>query len=130
MDLSPRNRNAERAGYVLIPGMEDVADGLGLRLHGSIRFEFHLPREQTRQQQVARPAEVLDFGAKFARSLRQHRNETSCRELFDCLSGRERFMGIAKQILWLHSAGDWLKSQWRGCETARTNSLRERKHLA
>ncbi len=26
-----------------------------------LRFEFHLPGQQTRQQQVARPAEVLDL---------------------------------------------------------------------
>jgi len=30
--------------------------------HGSIRFQFHLPRQQTRQQQVVRPAEHLDWG--------------------------------------------------------------------
>jgi hypothetical protein len=34
---------------VLIPGVENVSDGLGLCLHGSIRFKVDLPRQQGRQ---------------------------------------------------------------------------------
>jgi hypothetical protein len=37
-------------------------------VHGSIRFEFHLPRHQTRQWQVTRPAKILDL------QMEAHRN--------------------------------------------------------
>ena len=55
--------------------LDKLVFGVGVG-HGSVRLQIHLPRKQARQQQVARPAEVLDLAFESLSRLARSRNFT------------------------------------------------------